>query len=182
MYSPWLARPRVPSWHQSEAWQSLKGWNCVWASWRRWCDTWVSPSPSRSETGSPPHSAYLGGRREGSGVDKRQRSVRRMWPWPRIKDVWSGLGYLEKWWKCILTPGSLSDSSLTNGTAPYSASSWTEGENTDTWSEWLDNMQTRQIRKLDIHQEHMEIMFSSESYTHFLHWYVTKYTESCGRK
>lgn len=40
-----------------------------------------------------------------------------------LEDVQSGLGYLEKWWRYILTPGSLSDSSLTNGTVPYSASS-----------------------------------------------------------
>lgn len=29
MYLPWLTRPRVQSWHRSEAWWSWKGWNCA---------------------------------------------------------------------------------------------------------------------------------------------------------
>lgn len=59
MFLLWLTHPHVQSSRRSEAWWSWKGWNCAWASSHRWCDTWASPSPSKSGMGFPPRSAYL---------------------------------------------------------------------------------------------------------------------------
>lgn len=74
---PWPMRPRVQSSRRSEAGQSWKGWNCAWAFWHHWFDTWVSLFPSESGMGSPPHSAYLG---RGKGYISGWRSMFCTWP------------------------------------------------------------------------------------------------------